>query len=261
MEVCDDRYTNHGVFLELERYAAFYESLSFSTLSLCSAGATIPNYDSYFYSSIQGTMESIHDVLKNGRINDAYALLRKYHDSVIINIYSDLYLQDHVGDGNFVVVAIDNWLKGTGQLPKFHKMSEYICCSDKVTAVTGLLRSDNRYKDIRDRCNSHMHYNLFSNALLNDSSLVLGTRLEVLDAFLSDLADLFIFHFAYMFLLNGHYMASSDYMDSLECGMEPEVDSQHWVAPFVQEIFDGVVAARRPDIAEAIRQHTGMLLE
>jgi len=261
VELQDDRYTNHGVFLELERYAAFYESLSFSTLFLCSAGATIPNFDSYFYSSIQGTMESIHDVLKNGRINDAYALLRKYHDSVIINVYSDLYLQDCIGDGDFVVVVIDNWLKGTGQLPGFRKMSKYIYCSDKVAAVTGLLCSDNRYKDIRDRCNSHMHYNLFANALLNDSSLVLDTRLEVLDAFLSDLADLFIFHFACMFLLNGHYMASSDYMDSLECGIKPEADSEYWVAPFVQEVLDDVVAVRRPDVAEAIRQHIGMRLE
>jgi len=261
VEVQDDRYTDHGVFIELERYAAFYESLSFSTLFLCSAGATIPNFDSYFYSSVQGTTESIHDVLKNGRINDAYALLRKYHDSVIINVYSDLYLQDHLGDEALVVAAIDNWLKGTGQLPRFHSMLEYIYCSDKVAAITGLLRSDNRYKDIRDRCNSHVHYNLFANALLNDSNLVLDTRLEVLDAFLSDLADLFIFHFAYMFLLNGHYMASSDYMGSLECGIEPEADSQHWVAPFVQETFDGIVAVRRPDVAEAIRQRTCMRLE
>lgn len=261
MEVQDDRYANHGVFLELERYAVFYESLSFSTLFLCSAGATLPNFDCYFYSSIQGTMESIRDVLKNGRINDAYALLRKYHDSVIINVYSDLYLQDYIGDGTFAVFAIDNWLRGTGQLPGFRKMSKYIYCSDRVAAVTGLLCSDNRYRDIRDRCNSHMHYNLFSNALLNGNNLVLDTRLEVLDDFSSDLVDLFILHFACMFLLNGHYMASSVYMDLLECGIEPEADSQHWVAPFVQEVFDDVVAVRRPDIAEAIRQHTGMCLE
>ena len=36
-------------------------------------------------------------------------------------------------------------------------------------------------------------------------------------------------------------MMSSDYLDALECNMQPEADSQYWVAPFVQEIFDDIV--------------------
>ena len=61
--------------------------------------------------------------------------------------------------------------------------------------------------------------------------------------------------------MNGHYMMSSDYVDCLECGMTPEADSQYWVAPFVQAMFDEVLNVRRPDVCAAIRSDTSMHLK
>jgi hypothetical protein len=81
-----------------------------------------------------------------------------------------------------------------------------------------------------------------------------------LDEFSNDLCDVLILHLSYMFFANGHYMMSSDHVDWLECGMTPEPDSQYWVAPFVQEIFDETVKRCRPDIATTIRQHSSMHL-
>ena len=58
------------------------------------------------FTSIRGTFESIRLILKNGMINDAYALLRKYFDSAVINIYTNLYLEDHLSIENFIVDKI-----------------------------------------------------------------------------------------------------------------------------------------------------------
>jgi hypothetical protein len=261
MMVNDEEYKDHHVFSELECYIDFYKSLSWSVFSFCSTGTNaICNIDSYVYSSIQGTLESIREILNKGRINDAYALLRKYYDSTIINVYSNLYLKDHFSIENFVVDKINNWLKGKDQLPEYRVMSDYIRKSDKVAAINNLLYMDDRYKKIRDRCNDHTHYNFFYNVLLNDNEIHLGNRLQVLDAFSADARDVFILHLAYLFFLNDHYMTSSDYLDSLECGMTPVQDSQYWVAPFIQEVFDDIVAKQRPDIAATIKQYTCMLL-
>ena len=162
MMVTDEEYKNHHVFSELECYIDFYASLSWSVFSFCSTGTNaIYNIDSYVYSSIHGTLESIRNILYNGRINDAYALLRKYYDSVIINVYSNLYLKDHIGVENFIVEKINNWLKGKEQLPEFRVMSNYIRSSDKLAAISKLLNMDDRYKKVRDRCNDHTHYNFF----------------------------------------------------------------------------------------------------
>jgi hypothetical protein len=219
------------------------------------------NLDTYVYSSIQGTLESISDVLAKGRINDSFALLRKYYDSTIINVYSNLYLSDNFSFQNFIVTQIDNWLKGKEKLPEYGKMSQYIKNSDKLKPITLLLKKDDRYKKIRNRCNDHTHYNFYQNILLNDNRIFLPNRIKSLDLFSSDLKDLLIQHLGYLFHLNEHYMMSSDYVESLEVGLRPPEDSEFWVAPFVQDIFNEIIKKERPDIAEEIKRHTKMQLK
>ncbi len=261
MRVIDEEYQKHTVFADLEQYAAFYKSLAFSVFQFVSAGTrAICNIDSYLFSSVQGTMASIQAVLRDGRINDAYALLRKYYDSCIINIYTGLYLEDHFSTENLVVEQIDKWVRGIDRLPQFRSMSQYIRRSPRVAPITALLHADDRYKRLRGRCNDHMHYNFYQNVLLNDNEIFLEGRGQALEQFSNDLRDVLILHLSYVFFANAHYMMSSDHLDCLECGMTPEPDSQYWVAPFVQDIFDETVKRNRPDIAAAIKQHTCMHL-
>ena len=257
----DNGYKNHSVFGEIDRYIGFYEVLAHSVFKFVSMGTNaICNIDSYGFSSIQGTLTSIRTILRDGKINDAYALLRKYHDSCIITVYSNLYLQEHFRIDNFVVREIDEWLKGTARLPNYRVMSEYIRKSPVVAPITELLFADGRYKRLRVRCNDHTHYNFFQNVLLNDAEIRLPCRQSALDQFDNDVRDVFILHVAYLFFANGHYMVSSDYLDDLECGLTPEPNSQYWVAAFVQEIFDSIVTRYRPDLAKRIKEATSMHL-
>ena len=115
-------------------------------------------------------------------------------------------------------------------------------------------------KQLRRRCNDHTHYNFYRNVLLNDRDIFLKGRNRVLEEFSNDLRDVLILHLSYMFFANGHYMMSSDHVDSLDCGMTPEPDSQYWVAPFVQDIFNQTIKKFRPDIAAMIKKHSSMHL-
>ncbi len=258
----DNTYKEHHVFKQLSEYADFYESLAFSIFGFITQGTkAICNIDSYVYSSIQGTLESIKDILIKGRINDSYALLRKYYDSTIINVYSNLYLNEHFSLENFIVKKIDNWLKGKEQLPEYRVMSQYVRSSKKLSKITELLDKDKTYKKIRDRCNDPTHYNFYQNVLLNDNKIYLENRLESLNTFSKDLENIFVLHFSYLFYLNDHYMTSSDYVDSLDCGLTPEEGSQYFVAPFVQKVFDTVIKKNRMDLAEEIKSKTSMKLE
>lgn len=259
--VSDDAFRNHTVFDDLARYGAFYKNLSESVFTFVSVGTrAICNIDTYLYSAIHGTLASIRSVLRDGRINDAYALLRKFHDSAIINIYADLYLEDHVRSGDFIVTQIDRWLQGKDKLPEFRIMSQYIRSSQTVAPISAILYSDDYYKHLRDRCNDHTHYNFYRNVLLNDNEIYLKDRGIALQGFSDDLRDLVILHLSFMFFANGHYMMSRDHLDWIEFGMTPEPDSEYWVAPFVQEIFDQTIAAFRPDVAAIIKQHSSMHL-
>ncbi len=258
----DKAYKTHQVFEQLRKYAKFYKSLSYSIMHFISQGTkSLINIDTYVYSSIQGTLESIRDILIQGRINDSYALLRKYYDVVIINIYSDLYLNDRFGLENFVVDKIENWLRGKDKLPEYRVMSKYIRTSNKLAKIVDLIYKDKTYKELRDRCNNHMHYNFYYNLLLNDNETYLGNRIDILNEFSKDLENIFILHLSFLFYLNDHYMMSMDYADSMDCGLTPEEGSQYYVAPFIQEVFSAVIKKNRPDLAAEIKAKTSMSLE
>ena len=259
--VTDKEYLEYPVFCELDYYIQSYKSLSRSVFSFATRGtSSIINIDTYLYSSIQGTLESIRLVLIHGKINDAFALTRKYYDSAIINVYSNLYLQENFSIKNFVVSKINNWLHNKEKLPDYRLMSEYIRKSEKLEAINKLLFSDERYKKTRNRCNDHTHYNFYEYVLLNDSEIYAKNRHEALNSLSEDLKNIFVLHLAYMFFLNNHYMMSSDYVDCLDFGMTPEEDSQYWVAPFVQEIFDSVLKKERPDVVTMIKECSKMQL-
>jgi hypothetical protein len=261
MMVTDPAYKEHAVFADLDRYITFYSRLAQSVIGWAPMGTSaFLNIDSYVFSSMQGTLSSIRMLLEHGRINDAYALLRKFHDTAIINIYSILYLDEHFDIDNFVVAQVNDWLMGKTSLPEFRKMSQYIRSSSRVSPITSVLNVDDRYKAIRNRCNDHMHFNFYRNVLLNDNEIHLPNRNQALNELSADMRDIFILHVAYLLFTKENYMMSSDYVDCLECGMEPEVDSQYWVAPFIQEVFDGVLKKWRPDIASLMKASTSMQL-
>jgi len=256
------QYHEDPVFEEINNYFDFYKGLSFTVMNWVTTGTSAYlNIDTYIFSSMQGTIDSIRIVLDNGRINDAYSLLRKYYDSVIINIYSILYLQDEVSLDNFIVEKINNWLKGKEQMPEYRIMSQYIRSSPKLKVITDVIYQDDRYKKIRDRCNDHTHYNFYYNVLLNDNELHLPKRLDALQQFGEDIREVFILHFSYLFYLNEHYMSSTDHIDALDFGFTSEEGSQYWVAPFIQDTFTNVINKHRPDIGKLILQSTSMKLK
>ncbi|HCE4766080.1 TPA: hypothetical protein NGU49_004739 [Vibrio parahaemolyticus] len=113
MQSTDNKYVNHQIFDELNYYAQFYEYLSDAVMSFSTAGTSaIISIDTYVSMSMKGTIESINLVLKDGKLNDAYALLRKYYDSVMVNAYTNLYLNDNAGRAGYYITEINDWLHG-----------------------------------------------------------------------------------------------------------------------------------------------------
>jgi hypothetical protein len=171
-----------------------------------------------------------------------------------------LYLKDNFSVESFIVGKINNWIQGVEKLPEYRVMSQYIGTSKTLNPINEVLNNDDRYKHIRNRCNDHTHYNLYRHAMLNDNDIYINNRDKWIDLISGDIQDLFILHLGYIFFLNDHYMMSSDYIDALECNMQPEENSQYWVAPFIQKVFDKIITPRRPDITVAIKTKTTMQL-
>ncbi len=224
----------------------------------------IMNIDSYVYSSMKGTLESINLVLINGKIGDAYALLRKFHDSVTLNIYTNLYLEtNHSLEKNFYVQEVIDWMNGRKKLPhnNYGAMSEYLENSTQLANAYKVLCSEKKYAEMRTRCNDHTHFNYFDNILINDNQVYSKKRIPLLDLIRADLESIFILHLTLIFKLNDHYMISSDYTDCLDVGIEPDPDSQYWVASFIQDVFTEIIEVKRPDVAKYIKENSSMHLK
>jgi len=257
VQVTSKEYQEHPVFSELQLYMGFYEKFSMSVFSFATMGTkAVCNIDTYVYSSMQGTVESMKGVLLAGRINDAYALLRKYYDSAVINIYSNLYLKNNFSIQNFIVGKISNWLQGKETLPEYRVMSQYIRSSEVLKPINDIFDVDDRYKQLRNRCNDHTHYNFYHHAMLNDNEVYIENRGWWLDRFYQDVRDVFVLHLGYIFFLNDHYLMSSDFLDAFECGLPPEEGVQYWAAPFVQAVIDQIITPRRPDVTAALKTNS-----
>ncbi|QCI99635.1 hypothetical protein [Agrobacterium larrymoorei] len=188
IQITDNAYREHEIFENLTQYGDFYDSLSMSVFQQVTTGTTaFVNIDSYVFSSIQGTVESMAYLLEKGRINDAFALLRKYHDVATINVYVNLWLKHHCTAEVSIVPFVNDWLHGksTKPLPRIEEMTKYIENSGELGA--------------RKRCNDQIHYNFFHTTLLNDGALYVKDRLVWLNTFNEDLRCIVIYHLALIF--------------------------------------------------------------
>lgn len=271
IQVHNKEYQGHRVFAELEKYSRFYRLLSGEVFTFLSHGIKggPTNLDTYAYSSMQGTLESMKMVLASGRINDAYALLRKFYDSAAINIYTAVYLQDNfvldlekpITPDQRIVGKIQDWLEGKKKIPEYKEVAEYIRSAKRLQPLTLIFNKDDRFKKIRQRCNDHAHYNFYHHVLLNDNEVLVEDRLQWLESFSEDVHDLVIYHLGQAFFLNDHYMVAPDYIDAIEMGMTPEEGSEYWVNWFVQQAFNEIITPRWPDVTMAIKQHSSMKLD
>lgn len=257
-------YQNHAVFKTIDKGIEFYDHIDYAVMGFATIGTkSIINIDSMLYSSIKGTLESINMVLNKGHIGDAFCLLRKYYDSCILNLYTNVFLGEHKDTANIFVSEVVQWLDGKEKLPHntFKAMRSYLVKSEISKEIIDLVFSNQNYEETRQRCNDYTHYNYFDNVLANDNKLHFYDRVSSLNKFQNDLENILIFHTSCLFHINGHYMAASDYMDALEMGIQPESNSQYWVAPFIQNFFDVLICTKRPDVAIFIKKHTAMMLE
>ncbi|HEY3780294.1 MAG TPA: hypothetical protein VGL56_04365 [Fimbriimonadaceae bacterium] len=280
-----DEYGSHATFGELDKAFQFYDILSSSVFGFISrTRLLLGNLDSYFFDALAGTVESTKSVLLTGRIADAYTLLRRFRETTHLQVYIMLRFQEdnvfedilkpEMKDIDFeefsamleqalkkgiYVEEVEKWLSGQESLPPSRIFSQVIVEAPGLQELNQLFDRD-LYNQISERCNDHVHINFFRNLRVNVATSDYQFHIRLLEQFRQDFKDLLIKHIAYVFYLKPEYMMSSDHMDYLECGMTPPEDSEYWVSPVVQEVFDSVITPRFPAITDFIKKNTAMHL-
>lgn len=263
-----DEYDKHMVFSYLKDIMAFYDTLSFSNYrpvdysSILSKSKVLYTGTSIF-SSLAGTIESICVLLHNGRCNDAMALVRKYCDSIILDIYKTILekeLRDKVLENMSIESIknneITNWIDAEGRLFDekrmkivYGKINEYY---PELTCLFKLKNSDTLFHKLKEVCNDNMHNNYLYTMMANDAEMIKlreDLRMPMINNVSKSIRFFFSIHFAFIYCGDALYMMSSDYTDHLDCDSIPPEGSERWVAPAVISAFE-IVRKTVPTVAD-----------
>ena len=237
-----EAYLKHKVFDDLKYMMEFYDSLSCSCFSFVASGTKgIVNYASNVYSAIEGTLDSITTLLTKGRINDAYTLIRKLFDDILLEIYMDVTLKDKFSLDNYIVEEVNEWIQGKHRIPKTVKILKYLETSERTRDLYPLFGWDTYLKKNRELLDDSVHSNRYHLMLLNCNRAYIANRERHLKNCEIVLNQLFLLHLSFIFHLNPQYLMAFDYIYYMDEGLTPPEGSEAWIASFAQDAFDKVI--------------------
>ena len=284
-------YCNHRIFEFLDDLNNFYGFLA-DSCSNTADGMIITGKFSVgcpMFSSIQGTLESIKILIYAGRVNDAFALGRKYADAILTALYvyvlvkqdekkiieteadlksifsmSDVRTWSNMGKELF-------WKKSKAQKaieiidPELWKLFHLSSDEYSKQEENGNPKSGTGKVPEEERLdfNDNVHYNSLSIFANNDYDMLSlnGKGPGLLNLLYDLLSQEFAFHFAFQYVMVPHVYGSNDYIDDLENGEQPKQDSQYWVASIVQDVFDKYIKSKYSEVADYLIKKTLMELK
>ena len=221
-------YFEHQVFNDIESMREFYDGLSMGCFPFIPTGTSaVLNYASYVYSAIEGTLDSMDTLLKKGRINDAYVLVRKMFDDILVEIYIDVVRKEKYDwMEKRIVEDAELWLKGRIRIPKIKLLLKFLQDANCTKDIYPYFGWETYLKKNRELLDDSVHSNRYNRLLLNCSDVAIPNREKHLQNIDIVLKQIFTIHM------------SSDYMEYLEVGEKPPVGCESQIAPFAQQAFD-----------------------
>lgn len=257
-----ESFQNHLVFDEIKYMMNFYESISDTCMSYIPQGAPgFMNYATYIYLALKGSLDSIQLTLKEGRITEAFTLVRKFFDDVLVEIYIDVIRKEQFDfENNFYVQDVEEWIRGKHRIPKLEKLLKILKESPSTRDIYPFFGWDTYLKRNRELLDDSVHSNRFRSILLNCNEVVVENRECELRNISIVLKQIFLIHLAFIFHLNDHYFMATDYMDYMDMGMEPPEGCTEWIASYAQEAFDKYIKPHTK-LAEFIKSESGLKIE
>lgn len=271
MDKIREKYFSHPIFQTLSDIKEFYSNLSFLDFSLPDlVGTRCLNITSEMYQSIENTIDSIEILLKNYRLNDAAALVRKYNDAVMLSVYILLTLDDEKESffkEDYIYESIlDSWIDN-----KFNSETEYLLKKGDETVFSLIKKKDKHLANIfslekeiyingRKIGNDNLHYNFFGTCILNMEKMLIKYEsvLKYMDDVLKSLKLVFRIHLSCIILLKPVSLRSSDYIDALEMGLEPDEKYINTVAPFVKDTFERYIVQEDKKLSDYLKKITSL---
>lgn len=202
-----------------------------------------PFFTSIILNSARLTLHSIQLCCENCNLADAHTLIRKYRDDLFFYLYI-LYV-----DNNTKIFSdkektkhqknIDKWKENDLSDLNITEILKYIGESDSSKEAVKKYKLKNSFTKISKDLNNFVHSNgkSFYNRSYQyyiDTKLI-EENVNKIKYEINYITSVFLF---LLILIRENYIASTDYIDCLEFGLEPEEKMKYWVVPFIKKYID-----------------------
>lgn len=245
------------IYEEIKFMIDFYDFLSDNCENSFPEGSVI-NYNVFYFYSIKNTLDSISVLLKLGRINDAYVLVRKFFDDVITNTYLCVKCKDDYDfDNNFIVKDVFTWVKTKFRIPILPKLLKALEGSQSSKDLYCFFKWESDLKNIRQYIDDSVHCNAYERVLFNCKSKVNDIELPKI---LSFLKQVFAIHLSFIFYLNPEFLVAQNIVSYLEQDEIPPDDCECWMASIAQDAFDKYIKPKA-ELATFIKKNCWLIIE
>lgn len=263
------------------------------------ADSSIHTLDPSLIASAAQTIKSIKLCCSIGSFSDANALIRKLRDDLIqytyvlhiinlrkpfteeslsnvktdseeefANTILNLQFNNNLTEDEQAVLA---WFNNrvaeldykTRKKLEFENYMTVLKKNNSISEVLTNYELDNYWGVLRKRLNDYVHSNGTSFSRQNyvswrDSNL--DKHLKNISTRTNYVASFFV---VVLLMIDSSLISSTDYIDHLDCGLEPSQDSQYFVADFVQEFIDNKISKLHPELKQYLQDNNinGMKIE
>ena len=269
------KYLNNIVFDTIDDVIEFYNYLSDNDDTVTVMVAKGPlNYNYEIYLSMANTLESIKQLLKQGRMSDAFALIRKYNDAVILHTYTltcyekeenNFFNEDYSLYNN----VINEWVNGRKVLIEKKKEEDkeqayFAVIKEWDKELYRLLINNNSkhvYGKLRSIENDNVHHNNWNAFRINDPHIRdFPISLSLLSEANEAIKLVFTIHFSYLILTKSTAMYSCEYFDALAEGITSDENTRDCAACIISEMFEKYLEKHSKELADYLCSCTALEL-
>lgn len=187
----------------------------------------------------------------------------EFANSILNLQFNNILTEDEQAVSAWFINTVSNLKRPIKKKLEFENYMTVLKQNNNISHILTDYKLQEYWDVLRKRLNNYVHSNGASFSRHNHISVGdnrLGIHLNNISNRTTYVVSFFM---VVLLMIESSLISSTDYIDYLDCDMEPPEDSQHFVADFVQDFIDKKVSTIHPELKQYLKDNNihGMKIE
>ncbi len=213
----------------------------------------------YILNTINSRKPFLEDDIKELRIDNVEAFTE-----TLLNLkFNNNLTEDEQAVAAWFNNTVSNLARQVKKKLEFENYMKVLKQNENISQILIQYNLQEYWEILRKKLNDYVHNNgiVFSSqnyVLVRDKYL--ATHLKNVSIRTTYISSLFL---VLLLMIDSSLISSSDYVDHLECDIEPPENSQYFIAPFIQDFIDSKITKLHPELKQYLKDNNinGMKIE